>query len=128
MAERATAVVLLCGAGLLLRTLLAVEGVDRGYRAEGVLTLMVDPLSDSYPTPAELLRFYDDVEREVTTLPGVREAAWATTLPLGSSSYGDAFVEELAALVIICAVVGKVLLPRTQAGTEHQPVVADYGQ
>lgn len=93
VAEIATAVVLLFGAGLLLRTLLAVEGVDRGYRADGVLTLMVDPLSDSYPTPADLLRFYDDVAREVETLPGVREAAWATTLPLGSSSYGNAFVE-----------------------------------
>ena len=91
--EIATAVVLLFGAGLLLRTLLAVEGVDRGYRASGVLSLMVDPISDRYPTPADLLRFYDSVEREVGTLPGVRHVAWATTLPLGSSSFGDAFVE-----------------------------------
>ncbi len=91
--EVATAVVLLFGAGLLLRTLLAVEGVDRGYRADGVLTMMVDPIGDRYPTPADLLRFFDDVEREVGSLPGVRDVAFATTLPLGQSSYGDAFVE-----------------------------------
>src|SRR5262249_32275833 len=38
--EVATAVLLLFGAGLLLRTLLAVENVDRGYRADRVLTMM----------------------------------------------------------------------------------------
>ena len=38
--EVATAVILLFGAGLLLRTLLAVETVDRGYRAESALTMM----------------------------------------------------------------------------------------
>lgn len=91
--EVAVAVVLLFGAGLLLRTLLALEGVDRGYRAEGVLTMMVDPIGDRYPTTADLLRFFDDVEREVGSLPGVRNVAWATTLPLGASSYGDAFVQ-----------------------------------
>jgi len=90
--EVATAVALLVGAGLLLRTLLAVEGVDRGYRASGVLTLLVDPISDRYPTPADLLRFYDAVEGEVSALPGVERVAWATTRPLGGSSFGSAFV------------------------------------
>ena len=42
--EVATAVLLLFGAGLLLRTLMAVESFDRGYRAESVLTMLVDPL------------------------------------------------------------------------------------
>ncbi|MGH9175743.1 MAG: ABC transporter permease, partial [Vicinamibacterales bacterium] len=50
--EVATAVVLLFGAGLLLRTLMAVENVDRGYRAESVLTMLVDPLGSRYPTAA----------------------------------------------------------------------------
>ena len=64
--EVATAVLLLFGAGLLLRTLMAVEGVDRGYRAERVLTMMVDPLGSRYPTAASLLQFFDAVEQEVT--------------------------------------------------------------
>ena len=42
--EVATAVLLLFGAGLLLRTLMAVESFDRGYRAESVLSMLVDPL------------------------------------------------------------------------------------
>ena len=86
--EVATAVLLLVGAGLLLRTLLAVDGVDRGYRAGRVLTMMVDPLGSRYPTRASLLQFFDDIEREVTALPGVRRLAWTTGLPLGPSDQG----------------------------------------
>jgi putative ABC transport system permease protein len=81
----ATAVMLLYGAGLLLRTLLAIEGVDRGYRAESVLTMIVDPPG---PQRVPWLQFYEAVEREVMTLPGVRGVAWATTLPLGRSYQG----------------------------------------
>ncbi|HEY1305070.1 MAG TPA: ABC transporter permease [Vicinamibacterales bacterium] len=91
--EIATAVLLLFGAGLLLRTLLALDHVDRGYRAESVLTMLVDPLGSRYPTPASLLQFFDDVEREVRAVPGVRNAAWASTLPMGTSQFGQASFE-----------------------------------
>ena len=87
----ATAVVLLFCAGLLLRTLLAVEGVDRGYRAESVLTMIVDPMGSQYPTDADELRFYEGVSREVSSLPGVTSLAWATTLPMGQSYEGSVF-------------------------------------
>jgi putative ABC transport system permease protein len=86
--EIAAAVLLLFGAGLLLRTLLAVDSVDRGYRAESVLTMMVDPLGGRYPNPAALLQFFDSVEQEVRGVPGVRHVAWASTLPLGESVFG----------------------------------------
>ena len=92
-AQVATAVVLLCGAGLLLRTLLIVENVDRGIKAESVLTMMVDPLGARYPTPAALLQFFDTIEQEIRALPGVRDVAWASTLPLGPSFAGDSFFE-----------------------------------
>jgi putative ABC transport system permease protein len=88
VAEVATAVLLLFGAGLLLRTLLSLEGVDRGYRARSVLTMIVDPIGSRYPTPESMLQFYDAVEREVRAIPGVRDVAFASTLPLGSSYFG----------------------------------------
>jgi putative ABC transport system permease protein len=91
--EVAVAVLLLVGAGLLLRTLMAVEHVDRGYRAEGVLTMLVDPLGDEYPSEDALLRFFEAVEREVAALPGVRGVAWASTLPLGESTLGSSSFE-----------------------------------
>jgi putative ABC transport system permease protein len=91
--EIATAVILLFGAGLLLRTLLAVNSVDRGYRAERVLTMMVDPLGARYPTPAALLQFFEAVEAEIKALPGVHSVGWATTLPLGPSDAGQTSFE-----------------------------------
>ena len=89
--EVASAVLLLCGAGLLLRTLLTVENYDPGYRAESdsVLTMDFTLPETRYSTPESLRRFYDDVEREVTSLSGVRSAGWATTLPLGNAQIGQ---------------------------------------
>jgi len=87
--EVATAVLLLFSAGLLLRTLMAVSSYDRGYRAESVLTMLVDPLGSSYPTPERLQQFFDQVEAEVRAVPGVADVGWSSALPLGESLYGD---------------------------------------
>src|SRR5262249_50321425 len=100
--EVATAVLLLFGAGLLLRTLVAVETFDRGYRAESVLSMLVDPLGSKYPTPESLQQFYDQVEAEIAAVPGVASVGWAEELPLdffdaGGLSFeivGDPPVEE----------------------------------
>jgi putative ABC transport system permease protein len=89
----ATAVVLLYGAGLLTRTLIEVDTVDPGYRAPSVLSMIVDPLADSYPTPEALLQFYGEIERELAAIPGVESAAWTTTLPLGPSWAGRLFYD-----------------------------------
>jgi putative ABC transport system permease protein len=80
--EVAMAVFLLSGAGLLLRTLLAVEAFDRGYRAGSVLSMLVDPLGSKYPTPEALQQFYDQVEAEIAAVPGVAGVAWASDRPL----------------------------------------------
>ena len=100
--EVATAVLLLCGAGLLLRTLMAVDAFDRGYRAESVLSMLVDPLGSKYPTDESLQQFYDQVESEIAAVPGVAGVGWASALPLdffdaGGFSFeivGDPPVEE----------------------------------
>jgi putative ABC transport system permease protein len=87
--EVATAVLLLFGAGLLLRTLLAVESFDRGFKAQSVLSMLVDPLGSSYPTPEKLQQFFDHVEAEVRAIPGVQDVAWSSGVPLGESLFGD---------------------------------------
>jgi putative ABC transport system permease protein len=89
VSEVATAVLLLFGAGLLLRTLIAVSSYDRGYRAESVLSMLVDPLGSAYPTPEKLQQFFDQVEAEVRAVPGVADVGWSTALPLGESIFGE---------------------------------------
>ncbi len=116
-AEVATAVLLLVGAGLLLRTLVAVETIDRGYRSSSTLTMVVDPLGSQYPTSEKLLQFYDAVADEVRALPGVADVAWASTLPLGESYAGSTWI----------TVEGDT--PRTLADTptaDYQIVSASY--
>ena len=89
--EVAAAVLLLCGAGLLLRTLLAVGDFDPGYRAGGDSVLTLD-FSLPAPSPGtryaefqSLMSFYDDTAGQVSALPGVQRIGWTTALPYGDS-------------------------------------------
>ncbi|MEO8359501.1 MAG: ABC transporter permease [Vicinamibacteria bacterium] len=117
MGEVATAVLLLFGAGLLLRTLIAVQSFDRGYRAESVLTMLVDPLGSKYPTPESLQQFLDQVEGEVRAVPGVQDAAWTSALPLGFVDEGGFSYE----------IVGDPPVEDSQRpGTEYQTVSRTY--
>jgi putative ABC transport system permease protein len=92
--EVAIAVLLLCGAGLLLRTLLALGTYDPGYRADGDSVLTLDfslprpGPGTPYPTEQSLLQFYDEAGRQVSSLPGVRSIGWATSLPYGETEIG----------------------------------------
>jgi putative ABC transport system permease protein len=115
--EIATAVFLLFGAGLLLRTLFAVEAFDRGYRAESVLSMLVDPLGSKYPVAASLQQFYDQVEAEIIAVPGVAGVAWASALPLDFFDSGGFSFE----------VVGDPPVDDSQRpGTEYQVVSPTY--
>jgi len=79
--EIAVAVALAAGAGLLLRTLVSLNQVETGIRAGHVLTAQFSLTSVRYKKGAQTLPFYQAMEREATALPGVRSAAWSTTLP-----------------------------------------------
>jgi putative ABC transport system permease protein len=84
----------LCGAGLLLRTLLVLHGFDSGYAAqrERLLSVLVSlpalSAASRYPTPESVLQFYEAVDQRLLAIPVVRGAGWATTLPLGGSQLG----------------------------------------
>ena len=89
--EVAAAVLLLCGAGLLLRTLLVLGDHDPGYRAHGDSVLTLDfslpppSAGTRYPTFQSLMQFYDNTTRQVSAIPGVRGIGWTTGLPYGDS-------------------------------------------
>jgi len=85
-AEVATAVLLLCGAGLLLRTLMAVERLDAGHGAENVLTVQLNlpggVPGSGYPTRESMQRFYTAVEQQLAMSPAVSGIGWGRALPL----------------------------------------------
>jgi putative ABC transport system permease protein len=79
VAEVAAAVLLLCGAGLLLRTLLTLQDVDPGHRAGDLLTAGISPGFGR--TPDAMRQFYANIESAARSAPGVRDVAWGSAMP-----------------------------------------------
>jgi predicted permease len=79
--EVAASVMLLVSAGLLLRALSHVQGIDPGFRAEGVLTLRTPP-GAKYATETSRHAYYNRVLSEVLALPGVTNTAYVSGLPM----------------------------------------------
>jgi putative ABC transport system permease protein len=74
-AEIGLAVVLLVGAGLMLRTFFAMTHQDLGYDPKSVLTISLDLPPGQYQKPAERLAFFEELERRLRGIAGVLEVA-----------------------------------------------------
>ena len=87
VAELALALVLLVGAGLMIKSFLRLQAVPKGFNAESVLTLALMPQFGQYKTGAAPYRaYYDEVLARVQALPGVQSACLTSFLPLGGPS------------------------------------------
>ena len=94
ISEIALALVLLTGAGLLLKSFLRMRAVDPGFRAENVLTATVDLPDSAYHTPLELRSFQQRTLARLSTLPGVLAAGTVNYRPLaGLLIVGDFTLE-----------------------------------
>ena len=82
VAEMALGVIVLAGAGLLLRTFVGLQRIALGFQPERVLTLRVIPRGPRYKELSQLTAFYRQVSDRLNALPGVRAAAGITFLPL----------------------------------------------
>ena len=91
VAEIALAVVLLVGAGLLLRSFDAVSNVDPGFRASNVLTMRMQLPIAKYPDDPDRIRFFSNVIARVAQLPGVKAAGAISFLPFSSLGAGTDF-------------------------------------
>jgi predicted permease len=89
VSEVALALMLLIGAGLLMRSLSGLRAVDPGFDPANVLTASVNIPEAKYATPEQRNQFFDRTLQSVRALPGVEGAAWVDTLPLqgGSTQY-----------------------------------------
>jgi len=92
--EIALALVLLVGAGLMVRSFVKLRQVDTGLGARNLLTLRVPLPEAKYPFPIQAtdlrppagLAFFEQLLARVRTLPGVQSAAVGTALPLGAGT------------------------------------------
>jgi predicted permease len=86
VAEVAMAMVLTIGAGLLLRSFIAVLGTDPGFAPDHLLTFQMSvPATVPLLVPARVA-FYDDLEARLRAIPGVTNVGGTTRLPLGSTN------------------------------------------
>ena len=88
VAEVALAFVLLVGSGLLLRSLFGLLAVDAGFDAANVLTASLPISSTQHPDPKELNQYLQSIRESVAAVPGVRETALTSALPLQGWGYG----------------------------------------
>ncbi|HKI72761.1 MAG TPA: ABC transporter permease, partial [Verrucomicrobiae bacterium] len=94
--EIAVSIVLLIGAGLMLKSFARLRDVKLGFNPERMLTLNLSLPLANYPGPAQMKLFYGEVLERVRALPGVRSAGFANAVPLGGGSvrvYGDFSIE-----------------------------------
>ncbi len=82
VAEVALSLILLVGAGLLLKSFVVLMGVDLGFRPERVLAMNIPLPSARYPGQPQRLQFFERLEERVRGLPGVESVAFANRLPL----------------------------------------------
>jgi putative ABC transport system permease protein len=115
VAEMALAVVLLVGAGLMLRTLWSLQRIDLGFNPSGVLTMRIALPAASYEAPEQVVRFYTALVERIGAIPGVAAAGAARSLPLGST-IGDFGLR----------VDGYVPPPGTNAKGDWQVITAGY--
>jgi putative ABC transport system permease protein len=91
--EIAVALLLMTGAGLMVRTLVSLNNIDAGYRADNVLTMSIRLPFRRLVTamPGELETYWRSIEREVASVPSVSIASLGFDLPLSGSSINPPF-------------------------------------
>jgi putative ABC transport system permease protein len=83
--ELALTLALLTGAGLMARSFLKLYSLDLGFETAHVLTLRTQLVESKYPKPEQRQIFFDALQRRIRALPGVTNAALASSLPLGGT-------------------------------------------
>jgi len=113
--EVALSLVLLMGAGVMLRSLLALRHVDAGYDPRNVLTMHVSLPETRYSTPAQKSAFFDQALQRIRALPGVEAAGAIDDLPAQGGSVQPIVLEGHAEL-----------LPRDQPTVEVRKITPGY--
>jgi putative ABC transport system permease protein len=89
--EIALALVLLAGAGLLVRSFILMQRVDPGFTTENLLTFQVGMQGPTYSRNEARVAFVSRLVQRLQTLPGVQQAAAGSTVPIAGRGTGAWF-------------------------------------
>ncbi|MEK6301926.1 MAG: ABC transporter permease [Acidobacteriota bacterium] len=93
VAEVALSLVLLVGAGLTIKSLAGLLKVDPGFKADNTMTMRIALLGSKYPTDRQIA-FFQEVNRRVESLPGVKSVGLISSAPLTGGVYAGGFSIE----------------------------------
>ena len=93
VAQITLSLVLVCAAGLFLRSLQGASKIDVGFRSRGVLIVAIDPQAHDY-TPAKTIQLLNAVRDRIAALPGVMSATMTDGVPLSMGHRSDGFTAE----------------------------------
>jgi predicted permease len=139
IAEVGVSMVLLVGAGLLLKSFTTLSGVDLGIATERVVNMRITLPEVRYPTPERRAAFFEDLAERANQLPGMQAVAFANNFPLkggwssnfrpeGQADAGkDADYQAVSpgyfSTLGIALQRGRLLTPADRAGAEPVAVV-----
>ena len=90
----ALSLVLLIGAGLLLKSFQRLESVNLGFNAENTLTMVASLPRVKYDSYEKALQFYDGALERLRNSPGIRSVGLTTNLPFSNGGQVDGFIVE----------------------------------
>jgi putative ABC transport system permease protein len=94
ISEVALSLMLLVGAGLLMRSFVQLLKTNPGFNPDNILTMNLVLPAANYKEPAQRAAFYEELVRRAEAVPGVESAGAVNYLPLGGSNSSDAFLIE----------------------------------
>lgn len=116
VSEIALSLVLLVGAGLMIRSFAKLNQVDPGFNPAQVMSLGVTLLRSKYPNDEQVGTLFSQIVERAAAVPGVVSAAAITDLPLTGSNTSDSFTIE-----------GRPPIPKeSEPSTEYHVVTPRY--
>src|SRR5438552_8001396 len=94
IAEVALALVLLSGAGLLMKSFARLQHVSPGFNPRDALTFELSLPKIQYPDDQSIVRFNNEAQRRIAAVPGVQAAGFTTILPLAGTNADSSFAIE----------------------------------
>jgi len=115
VAEVALSMMLLAGAGLLVRSFIGLSALTPGFDSQNVLTMTIGVPDAHYKTSAALQSYWDQAFAQLRTLPGVDSVAAVTPLPLSGDDFSSSF-----------QILGRTVPEKDEPSAELRVATPDY--